>query len=99
MLYSLAMFFGFFYSGVMSSIMVCTRMMVAGRFAARAMSVTSFFGWAGMGLGAFFGGYLYDLTGEYFWSYTFAAGAGVLNLTVLSLFFRRIRSLNAVAYS
>ena len=92
MLYSLAIFFGFFYSGVMSSIMVCTRMMVPGRFAARGMAITSFFGWAGMGLGAFMGGLLFDLTHDYFWSYSFAAGAGVINLFVLALFYQRVQS-------
>ena len=44
-LYLLAIFFGFTYSGVMSSILICTRMMVSPRFAGRAMSITSFFGW------------------------------------------------------
>lgn len=96
-LYSLAIFFGFFYSGVMSSIMVCTRMMVSGRFAARAMSVTSFFGWAGMGTGAFMGGYLFDQTGGYFWSYSFAAGAGIVNLIVLSSFYFRAQSQRGTA--
>ena len=91
-LYSLAIFFGFFYSGVMSCIMVCTRMMVPGRYAARAMSVTSFFGWAGMGLGAFMGGYIYDLTGGYFWAYSYAVVAGALNFIVLLLFYQRVQS-------
>jgi MFS family permease len=72
--------------------MVCTRMMVPGRYAARAMSVTSFFGWAGMGFGAFMGGYLYDQTGGYFWAYSFAASAGVLNFVVLVLFYQRVQS-------
>lgn len=91
-LYSLAIFFGFFYSGVMSCIMVCTRMMVSGRFAARAMSVTSFFGWIGMGAGAFMGGYIFDLTGGYFWSYGFAAGAGLINIAILTLFLLRVKA-------
>lgn len=91
-LYGLAIFFGFFYSGVMSCIMVCTRLMVSGRFAARAMSITSFFGWIGMGLGGFMGGYLFDLTGAYDYSYGFAAAAGAINLAVLMLFFARARS-------
>lgn len=91
-LYGLAVFFGFFYSGVMSSIMVCTRMMVSGKFAGRAMSVTSFFGWLGMGSGGFMGGYLYDLSGAYTWSFTFALIAGIINLIVLSLFLWRVRS-------
>jgi len=91
-LYALAICFGFTYSGVMSSILVCTRMMVSARFGARAMSMTSFFGWGGMGLGGFIGGYLYDLNGSYFWSYTFASLMGVTNLLILGLFALRIRS-------
>ena len=55
-LYLLAMFFGFTYSGVMTSILFSTRMMVSARFSARAMSLTSFFGWNGMGMGGFLGG-------------------------------------------
>jgi len=92
LLYLLAAFFGFSYSGVMSSILVCTRMMVSARFAARAMSMTSFFGWGGMGLGGFLGGYFYDLSGDYELSYTFASIAGVINLCLLTLFYLRIRS-------
>ena len=90
-LYGLAVFFGFFYSGVMSSIMVCTRMMVGGKFAGRAMSITSFFGWLGMGSGGFLGGYLFDVTGAYTWSFAFALIAGVINLIILSLFLLRVR--------
>jgi MFS family permease len=90
MLFVLAACFGFTYSGVMSSILVCTRMMVSARLAARAMSITSFFGWGGMGLGGFIAGYLYDLNGDYIWSYTFASLAGMTNLVVLALFSLRI---------
>lgn len=89
-LYLLAIFFGFTYSGVMSSILVITRMMVSASFAGRAMSITSFFGWGGMGMGAFFGGYLFDLSGDYTWSFGFASAAGVINLVVLALFYFRI---------
>ncbi|MEH6558285.1 MAG: MFS transporter [Oceanicoccus sp.] len=92
MLFVLAVCFGFTYSGVMSSILVCTRMMVSARLAARAMSMTSFFGWGGMGLGGFIAGYLYDLNGDYIWSYTFASLAGMTNLVVLALFSLRIYS-------
>ncbi len=44
-IYIMAALFGFTYSGVMSSILVCTRMMVSAKYGARAMSLTSFFGW------------------------------------------------------
>jgi len=90
-IYLLAAFFGFTYSGVMSSILVCTRMMVSAKFAARAMSLTSFFGWTGMGLGGFFGGYFYDLQGDYVWSFAFAGIVGFINVFILWQFWLRIK--------
>jgi len=90
-LYLLAIFFGFTYSGVMSSILVCVRMMVSARFSGRAMSITSFFGWSGMGLGGFFGGLFYDMNGDYYQSFAFASFMGVLNLLVLACFYMRVR--------
>ena len=90
-LYLLAVFFGFTYSGVMSSILVCVRMMVSARFSARAMSITSFFGWGGMGLGGFFGGLFFDINGDYNWSFAFASFMGIMNLIVLTLFYMRVK--------
>jgi len=89
-LYLLAIFFGFTYSGVMSSILVCTRMMVSARFAARAMGITAFFGWFGMGMGGFLGGFLYDTNGDYVASYAFAGSMGLINLLILMAFQTRI---------
>jgi MFS family permease len=89
-LYLLAIFFGFTYSGVMSCILVCTRKMVSARLGGRAMSITSFFGWGGMGLGGFLGGYVFDVTGDYGWSFALASAAGVINLIILILFWLRI---------
>ena len=89
-LYLLAAFFGFTYSGVMSSILVCTRMMVSPSYSARAMSITSFFGWAGMGLGGFLGGVVFDLAGRYEPAFAFAAVMGAINLLVLAAFQGRI---------
>ena len=91
-IYLLAAFFGFTYSGVMSSILVCTRMMVSAKYGARAMSLTSFFGWIGMGLGGFLGGYFFDIYGDYSWAFTFAGIMGVINLVILSQFWFRIRN-------
>ena len=90
-IYVFAALFGFTYSGVMSSILVCTRMMVSAKFGARAMSLTSFFGWIGMGLGGFLGGYLFDIYGDYTWAFTIAGISGFINLIVLSFFFLQIR--------
>ena len=85
-IYIMAALFGFTYSGVMSSILVCTRMMVSAKYGARAMSLTSFFGWIGMGLGGFLGGYFFDIYGDYIWAFTFAGISGVINLFILFLF-------------
>ena len=90
-IYLMAALFGFTYSGVMSSILVCTRMMVPAHYGARAMSLTSFFGWIGMGLGGFLGGYFFDIYGNYNWAFTFAGLSGVMNLIILSFFFLYIR--------
>ena len=90
-IYVVAALFGFTYSGVMSSILVCTRMMVSAKFGARAMSLTSFFGWIGMGLGGFLGGYLFDIYGDYTWAFTIAGISGFINLIVLAFFFLQIR--------
>ena len=91
-IFIMAALFGFTYSGVMSSILVCTRVMVSAKFGARAMSLTSFFGWIGMGLGGFLGGYFFDMYGNYNWAFTFAGLMGLINLIVLSQFWLRIRS-------
>ena len=98
-LYLLAAFFGFTYSGVMSSILVCTRMMVTPKFAGRANSLGSFFGWTGMGLGGFFGGYFFDLYGNYDFSFVFAGIMGVINLVILTRFLTRINNKQKGFYS
>ena len=90
-IYLIAALFGFTYSGVMSSILVCTRIMVSAKYGARAMSLTSFFGWIGMGLGGFLGGYFFDIHSDYIWAFTFAGISGVINLFILSLFALYIR--------
>ncbi len=89
-LYALAVFFGFTYSGVMTTSVVCVRMMISAGFAGRALGITAFFGWAGMGMGGFFGGLLYDMGGGYFWSFAFATLMGCVNLVILCLFSLRI---------
>ena len=66
-------------------------MMVPAKYGARAMSLTSFFCWIGMGLGGFLGGYFFDIYGNYNWAFTFAGLSGVINLIILSFFFLYIR--------
>ncbi len=90
-IYFVAVVFGCTNCGVMSAILVCTRMMVSAKVAARAMSITSFFGWFGMGAGGFMGGYLFDLTGNYDAAFIGAMIVGFINLAILTLFALRIR--------
>ena len=47
------------------------------------MGIIIFFGWLGMGIGAWVGGFIFDLAGSYVWSYAVAAGGGVVNLLIL----------------
>jgi predicted MFS family arabinose efflux permease len=92
-LYILAAIFGFTYSGVMSAILVCARMMVSVKLAGIAMSFGSFFGWIGMGLGGFLGGYLFDLKGDYTWSFQFASLMGFFNLIILGALWLRVKKI------
>lgn len=85
--YLLAALFGFAYSGVMASMVVCVNVEVPAGVAARAWSIVSFFAWIGMGTGSYMGGLLFDLTGGYNWAYAFAAAMGCINLGILALFY------------
>ena len=92
------MAFGLIYSGVMANIIICLRVMVPARYAGRAMGVGGAFALGGMGFGGFFGGYLFDITGDYFWSFTAAGAIGIVNVAVTLLFRARVmRQEKAVA--
>jgi len=47
-------------------------------------------------MGGFFGGYFFDLYGDYFWSFAFASFMGVINLLVLFRFLARINNRKVV---
>jgi len=81
--YLLAVVFGFVYSGVMASVVICINVEVPAEVSARSWSIVSFFAWTGMGLGSYMGGALFDLTGGYTISFGFAAAMGIINLVVL----------------
>ncbi len=90
-LYVLAVLYGISYSAIMSSFMVCIRMMVPPGIAARGTGFVSSFGMLGMGIGGYAGGALFDVTGDYVWSYTAAGMAGLVNFGILCMFLLRIR--------
>ena len=43
-------------------------------------------GWIGMAFGGLQGGVLFDLTGNYYWSFAVGSIAGVINLIVIFCF-------------
>lgn len=93
-LYVLSAVFGFGFAGVMTSLLICAREAAPLRITGFATSVVATTGWVGMGIGAYQGGYFYDLTGDYTWSYGNAAIAGVINLAIVSglIWYRRSRT-------
>ncbi len=81
--YIFAIIYGFGYAGVMTSILVCVRVMTPLSRRATTLGVVGLFGWVGHGIGGFQGGYFFDLTGDYTLTYTNAAGAGIINLIIV----------------
>lgn len=82
--YIYAAIYGFGYAGVMTSIIVTTRNLTAPARRASSLGIVSAFAYLGHGLGGWQGGYLFDLTGDYQWSYANAAIAGVINLIIVA---------------
>ena len=93
-LYVLAIVFGFGYAGVMTTLVICSREAAPLRITGFGVAVVTTTAWIGMGIGSYQGGYFYDLTGNYAWSYANAAIAGTINLSVVALliWYRRIRT-------
>lgn len=85
-----AFVFGFSFSGIMSAILMCVRKMIPARLAGRGMSIVSLFGWGAMGTGGYLGGLLFDMTGDYVWSFGQASLMGLLNVLVLIAFYLRV---------
>jgi hypothetical protein len=93
-LYALAIAFGFGYAGVMTTLVICGREAAPLRITGFAVAVVTTTAWIGMGIGSYQGGYFYDLTGNYAWSYANAAISGTINLSVVALliWYRRNRT-------
>ena len=86
--YLFAIVYGFGYSGVMTGIIICCRVMMPLSRRASALGIVTLFAWLGHGLGGYQGGLFFDLTGNYTLSYANAVLAGVINLVIVgSLYF------------
>ena len=66
---------------------ICVNFMVPEKVAARCWAIVNLFAWIGMGLGSYMGGVLFDISGDYTWSFAFAALMGCGNLIVLIFYF------------
>ena len=76
----------------MASFLICVRMMVPGIVLARSIAVVAMLGWIGMGVGGWQGGLIFDITGNYIWSFANGSLAGFINLLVLFFFNIHIRN-------
>jgi MFS family permease len=81
--YIYAVIYGFGYAGVMTSVLVSARNLSAPARRASSIGTVLAFGYIGHGLGGWQGGFFYDLTGAYTWSYANAAATGVVNLAIV----------------
>jgi MFS family permease len=93
-LYGLAVIFGFGFSGVMTSLILCIRDAVPPRAAGLSTALVTMFAWFGMGSGGYLGGYCFDLSGTYSTSFAGAVAFGTAHLVVvlglgLALWLRR----------
>jgi MFS family permease len=81
--YTLAILLGFGMNAVMTCLMVCVREMTPVHIRGVSTGIVLLFGWIGMGLGGYQGGYFFDLTGSYTVSYANAAFAGIINMVIV----------------
>lgn len=94
--YLYAVIYGFGYAGVMTGVLITIRVLVPVSRRASAFGLISMFGWFGHAIGGYIGGALYDYSGDYTVAYGVAAGAGVLNLIVVSTLLRKERQTSAL---
>lgn len=81
--YIYAVVYGFGYAGVMTTVLVTVQNHTAPARRASSMGIVLAFAYLGHGLGGWQGGYFFDLTGAYSWTYANAALAGVVNLAIV----------------
>jgi MFS family permease len=91
-LYVLALVFGVGYGGVMPSYAIIIREYIPANLAGRALGIAYFIGNIGMGLGGYFGGLLFDLSGAYTLTFALGVPVGVINLMIIGTLWRSIRA-------
>jgi len=83
--------YGFGYGGVMTGVLVTVRALTPVARRASATGIVLAFGWLGHALGGWQGGFFFDLTGDYFWSFANATLAGAINLTIMATIWFALR--------
>jgi predicted MFS family arabinose efflux permease len=81
--YIFAVIFGFGYAGVMTGLLVCVRVLTPLSRRASALGMVLFFAWLGHGIGGYQGGFFFDLSGNYYLTFSNAALAGIVNLIIV----------------
>jgi MFS family permease len=89
--YVFAAVFGFGYAGVMTSILVCARVLIPAAMRASSLGIIMVFAWIGHGVGGYQGGYFFDLMGNYTVSFANAAAAGLFNLAIVGALYLTLR--------
>jgi MFS family permease len=80
---ALSAIFGFGFAGNMTCLSLCVRQAVPANRFGGAIGIVMMVAWAGMALGGYLGGVLFDLSLSYTLSFLLAGMAGVLNLAAL----------------
>ena len=92
--YIYAAIYGFGYAGVMTSVLVTVRNFAAPAQRASSMGIVLALGYTGHGIGGWQGGFFYDLTGAYTWTYLNAVIAGIINLAIIGALWWTIQRRN-----
>ncbi len=87
----LAVAFGMFYSGTMTSLMITVGQRIPLHKRGISLGAVNLFGWLGNGLGGYQGGVFYDLTGSYALPYGVAALSGLVAVAILIVLLVKLR--------
>jgi len=83
-LLALSAVFGFGFAGNMTCLILCVRQEAPASQFGGAIGMVMFIAWAGMGVGGYLGGALYDLAGGYSLAFLISGAFGAANLVVLA---------------
>jgi len=75
--------YGFGYGGVMTGVLVSVRALTPPSRRASATGIVLAFAWMGHAVGGWQGGFVFDLTGVYFWAFANATIFGLISLAIV----------------